>query len=154
MDVAGFLAWVGVGLALSVTVLSAGSFAPLLVVTVPATLGLAVYVYNRYGLTAAAFGLGPGFAVVWLVLAYTNRHGPGLHCHSWARLPTRRPSAATSATRSRSWLRASRSFWWGLGGRSAGGRDAVELDDERTERAGFEPAKQVAPAYAISSRAP
>jgi len=81
MDVAGFLAWAGVGLALSVTVLSAGSFAPLLIVTVPATLGLAIYVYRRFRLTAATFGIGPGFAVVWLVLAYANRHGPGLHCH-------------------------------------------------------------------------
>ena len=81
MDVTGFLAWVGVGLALSVTVLSAGQFAPLLIVTVPATLGLAVYVYRRFRFTPAAFGLGPGFAVVWLLIAYANRHGPGLYCH-------------------------------------------------------------------------
>ena len=97
MDVAGFLAWVGVGLALSVTVLSAGSFAPLLVVTVPATLGLAVYVYRRYGLTAAAFGLGPGFAAVWLILAYANRHGPGLHCH----VVGTPPNAATECSHER-----------------------------------------------------
>jgi hypothetical protein len=81
MDVTGFLVWAGVGLALSVTVLSAGQFAPLLIVTVPATVGLAVYVYRRKRLTPAAFGIGPGFAVVWLVIAYANRHGPGLHCH-------------------------------------------------------------------------
>jgi len=81
MDVTRFLAWAGVGLALSVTVLSAGRFAPLLIVTLPATIGLAVYVYRRLGLTSAAFGIGPGFAVAWLVIAYANRHGPGLHCH-------------------------------------------------------------------------
>jgi hypothetical protein len=97
MDVAAFLAWVGVGLALSVTVLSAGSFAPLLIVTGPATLGLAVSVYRRFAITSAAFGLGPGFAVVWLVIAYTNRHGPGLYCH----LVGSPPNAATECRHER-----------------------------------------------------
>ena len=97
MDVARFVAWVGVGLALSVTALLAGGFAPLLIVTLPATIGLAVYVYRRYGITAATFGLGPGLAVVWLFLAYANRHGPGLHCH----LVGTPPNAATECRHER-----------------------------------------------------
>jgi hypothetical protein len=88
---------VGVGLALSVTALSAGGFPPLLIVTVPATIALAVYVYRRYRISAATFGLGPGLAAVWLILAYANRHGPGRHCH----LVGTPPNAATECRHER-----------------------------------------------------
>ncbi len=79
---AAFAGWIGLGVLIAIDALLFVSFFPLLVVTVPLTWaawwGLSKVTARDWG----RWGAVAGFALLPILFAYGNRHGPGTYCQT------------------------------------------------------------------------